>query len=639
MPRRLHLFCLLPVLAVAADVPMDLPRVAVQIQAVQAELHSLPERPTPQQVQRVGFHSSFVETTQAARWVQVDLGQARTFDSLVIVPALFSPSNDGSGAYGMPPRFRLDVSEEEDFATYQTAVDHTERDFASGLSPLFVAVQGKARFIRLTATRLAQQRLGRGYFCLGEILVFAGPLNVAMGCAVTSSGAYETQPTWALANLTDGLTHLGPPVEPGNLRSNGWHSAIAASASEVKWVQLDLGNVQAVDELRLYPAHPPDFPERPGFGFPPRFKIETADDATFLNPRMVLDATGADFVNPADNAVVLPVNGLAGRYWRMTATRLWERSMDFVFALAEVEVLSAGRNVAAGGAVTSFDETHTQSWKTSLLVDGYTSLGRIVSWSDWLRGLSRRAELEASLAPLQQAHDAGLARRQQQWWLLGGALALAAVMAGVALHLRQRAQQRRLLVALRRQIARDLHDEIGSSLGSISLISELAMREGDTSALQEVHRLSREAAESMRGIIWLVRESGTPTLQRLVETMRQTAGSLLSGIHWELTAPDGGDAIAPPLDFHRHLFLFFKEAVHNIARHAKAGAVRIHLTWSGGILRLQVQDDGVGFDPLADATGSGLVNLRHRAEALRGTVNITSDPGEGTTIVLEAPLT
>ena len=199
-------------------------------------------------------------------------------------------------------------------------------------------------------------------------------------------------------------------------------------------------------------------------------------------------------------------------------------------------------------------------------------------------------------------------------------------------------QQRRALNDLRRQIARDLHDEIGSSLGSIALMSELALRDGDASMMQDIHRLSREAAESMRGIIWLVREPGLPTLERLVETMRQTAGSLLGAMEWELEAPKEPAPPAPSLDFHRHVFLFFKEAVHNIARHAGASTVRINVAWTARDFTLTLRDDGCGFDPLRTSGGSGLDNLRHRAAALHGRVEITSAPGAGTRIQLTIPL-
>ena len=637
MRSCLSCLALLPLLAAAqnrAD-PMDIEQ---RIASIRQELAALPELPPPQPSARVGFHSQFVGTTQAARWVQVDLGESRDFDSVVVVPAFFASAEQGSGAYGMPPRFRVDASDDADFGSYQTLADHTEADVPLSISPLFTAARTHARYVRFTATRLAQQRLGRGFFALGELFVFSGPVNMAAGAPVTSSGAYETQPTWMLGNLTDGLTHLGAPITPSAFRSNGWHSGIAATAEQTKWVQVDLGTAMPIDEVRLYPAHPPDFPERPGFGFPVRFRVEAGADAAFAHPQMLLDATAADFINPADNPVEMPAKGLSARYLRVTATRLWERAGDYVFALGELEAYAQRRNVALGAAVTSLDETKTGTWGGAMLTDGHTSLGTIQPWPQWLARLSRRQELITELAALRVRREALAGQRRQQWLMLAvAAIVLAAVIA-LWLQRRQRLHQRRALNDLRRQIARDLHDEIGSSLGSIALMSELALRDGDQAAMQDIHRLSREAAESMRGIIWLVREPGMPTLERLVETMRQTAGSVLGAAEWFLEAPSELAPTAPSLDFHRHVFLFFKEAVHNIARHARANAVRMEVTWTMQVFTLTLEDDGVGFDPARSSGGSGLDNLRHRAAALRGQVEIASSPGKGTRIHLAAPL-
>ena len=183
----LRLACLLtPLCAVmATQEKLGLPEVEGRIAQMKNQLGSLPQQPAPQAVARVGFHSSFVGTTLAARWVQVDLGEAHDFESVVIVPAYFTPTENGSGAYGMPSRFRLDASDDEDFATYQTLLDQTETDAIMGLGPVFIKAKTRARFLRFTATRLAQQRLGRGFFALGELLVFSGELNIAAGCAVT----------------------------------------------------------------------------------------------------------------------------------------------------------------------------------------------------------------------------------------------------------------------------------------------------------------------------------------------------------------------------------------------------------------------------------------------------------------------
>jgi signal transduction histidine kinase len=86
--------------------------------------------------------------------------------------------------------------------------------------------------------------------------------------------------------------------------------------------------------------------------------------------------------------------------------------------------------------------------------------------------------------------------------------------------------------------------------------------------------------------------------------------------------------------------LFFKEAVHNAVRHARATTVKIEVEWSADRFKLGISDDGCGFDPSAGpGSGSGLANLRHRAAALRGQVDIVStSSSSGTTITLTVPL-
>ncbi|NBV35171.1 MAG: hypothetical protein EBR81_15610, partial [Proteobacteria bacterium] len=171
------------------------------------------------------------------------------------------------------------------------------------------------------------------------------------------------------------------------------------------------------------------------------------------------------------------------------------------------------------------------------------------------------------------------------------------------------------------------------------LMSELALREGAASeSLDEIHRLAREAAESMRGIVWLVREGDAPKLTSLVEAMRQSAAALLKGIdtHFQVTTRD--DATTASLTFHRQVFLLFREAVHNIAKHANTTKVEIEVSWQSSRFHLRIEDNGRGFDVAAVTAGNGLANLRHRAEVIGGELHVTSEPGKGTRIALEVSI-
>lgn len=598
---------------------------------LRAELSALPPAPSPQPHEHAGFHSGFAPQADSIRWVQVDLGAERALNAVVVVPAMLGSVE----AYGFPLRFRIDASNDPLFGESTTLSDQTEADVAPSLAPWHIAANRvKARYVRITATKLSvQPRLGKRFiFCLGEMLVFSGGRNVALRAEVFAPKSVETLPTWSPRHLVDGCHALGLPVRADDVPNNGWHSAIFTRADSTSWVQADFGSVRDVEEIRLIPAHPRDYPDRFGFGFPRRFKVEA-------DGKPIFDSTSADFPNPGDTPVAFPTPGLRAQAIRVTATSLWERSADFVFALAELQAFAGGQNIALASAVTSSDDTITGSWTREQLADGRSSSGALLAEAAWLADLSKRREISLRLAMLDADRAMEMLRARSRAAYLAIVLVIAMFSAWLMLLVRLRRSRRAEMEALRLRISRDLHDEIGSHLGSIRLMSELALREdGASESLQEIHRLAGEAAESMRGIIWLVREGDAPKLTSLVEAMHQSAASLLKGMEWRLDAPVADDGVTASLEFHRQVFLFFREAVHNIARHAQATQVKIEARWDAKLFHLTIQDDGRGFDVDAVTAGNGLTNLRHRAEVLGGDVKIISEPGKGTRIIFEAPL-
>ncbi len=632
--RWLITFALLTINA-RADVPRswlnaELEAVERQQDVLRAELATLPSSPTAQPHEHAGFHSGFAPQPESIRWVQIDLGAEYTLDAVVIVPAMLGSVE----AYGFPHRFRVDASNDPLFGESITLLDQTSNDVEASLVPWCIAGLTKARYVRFTATKLSvQPRLSQRFiFCLGELLVFSGGRNIALRAEVLAPNSVETLPTWSPKHLVDGCYALGLPVQPDDVNGNGWHSAISATADASKWVQVDLGSVCEVQEIRLIPAHPRDYPDRFGFGFPQRFKIE-ADGQTIFN------STDADFPNPGDTPVAIPTPNLHAQSIRVTATRLWERSGDFVYALAELQAFSGGKNIALGSSATSSDDTITASWRREFLVDDRSSSGLLLNEAAWLSNLSKRREITHDLAELDLRHSAGVSLAQTRAAWLGGFVLLGGVALSFVAIQRSKRSRRLEMESLRQRISRDLHDEIGSHLGSIRLMSELALRDGsDSDSLEEIHRLAGEAAESMRGIIWLVREGDAPKLASLVEAMRQSAASLLKGIDWSLDVPTADDSTTASLEFHRQIFLFFREAGHNITRHAKASIVTIEISWKSKRFHLHIKDNGCGFDADAVTAGNGLANLRHRAEVLGGVLKMATEPGKGARIMLDVPL-
>jgi mono/diheme cytochrome c family protein len=200
--------------------------------------------------------------------------------------------------------------------------------------------------------------------------------------------------------------------------TNGYHSGIMPKPDADKWVQVDLGRSLPIDEIVLIPARPTDFPDTPGFGFPLRFRVEIADDAGFAERQTVADYTAEDFTNPGDKPFVVKLNEKKARYIRVTATRLWKRTNDYVFALAELQAVSEKKNVAQGSAVTALDSIEAGRWSTKNLVDDYTSRARLGDVEAFQAALAKRQGLDSQISRLQAQRQAAVpsrVRRRGNW--------------------------------------------------------------------------------------------------------------------------------------------------------------------------------------------------------------------------------
>jgi signal transduction histidine kinase len=118
--------------------------------------------------------------------------------------------------------------------------------------------------------------------------------------------------------------------------------------------------------------------------------------------------------------------------------------------------------------------------------------------------------------------------------------------------------------------------------------------------------------------------------------MKEAADSILAGMDCEFKSPPVDLSHKLTLQFRQNLFLLYKEALTNVARHAQASRVEIDVSQQEDSWRVRVRDNGVGFDPNASYGGNGLKNLRLRAVKLSGVLNIESQPGHGTTVLFSA---
>ena len=151
-----------------------------------------------------GWHSGIEAKQEVVKWVQADLGAAREIAKIVIAGCHDSFNNIGAG-FGFPVRFKVEVSDDETFANGIVLDDHTAADFLNpGVKPRRIAAGKTARFIRITATKLAP-RMNDFIFALAELQALDPTgRNLALGAVVTAHDSIEAAPRWNRANLTDG---------------------------------------------------------------------------------------------------------------------------------------------------------------------------------------------------------------------------------------------------------------------------------------------------------------------------------------------------------------------------------------------------------------------------------------------------
>ncbi|HEX8524974.1 MAG TPA: family 78 glycoside hydrolase catalytic domain [Tepidisphaeraceae bacterium] len=153
---------------------------------------------------------------------------------------------------------------------------------------------------------------------------------------------------------------------------NGYH-ATETRTDAPKWVQVDLQKPQQIDQIRLYPARPNNWKAQvPGFGFPPAGRVEVSDDAEFKQARIIGKWDDSKPLLHGDDAVTFDAKKTTARFIRVTSDHIWKREDgSLCFALAELEAISSGNNIAYGAPVTAKDSIDgTNGWGKNGLTDG-----------------------------------------------------------------------------------------------------------------------------------------------------------------------------------------------------------------------------------------------------------------------------
>lgn len=228
-------------------------------------------------------------------------------------------------------------------------------------------------------------------------------------------------------------------------------------------------------------------------------------------------------------------------------------------------------------------------------------------------------------------------------------LLLGIIIISVLFYLHRLRLQRMLHIEkVRSRLARDLHDDMGSTLSTINILSNMALQQKqlDEKTIKNymgtINSSTGQMMEAMDDIVWSINPNND-NMAKVLARMKETAGAMLEPVKvdYHFEADNAVMYLHFPMESRREIFLIFKEALNNIVKYASCNYVEFTLRKQGAKFILTIKDDGKGFEKSAGGSlvrGNGLKNMKKRAENIQGNISIDSTVGVGTSITLSVPL-
>jgi len=208
----------------------------------------------------------------------------------------------------------------------------------------------------------------------------------------------------------------------------------------------------------------------------------------------------------------------------------------------------------------------------------------------------------------------------------------------------QRSKRLAAIERMRFNVARDLHDNIGSTLSSINIISQVALSENRaenfSSHFRRIGEQSQKMMENMSDMVWSINPTND-SIEKVLIRMKEFCAEILEpkNITYTFQGEEVFKGIALDVEKRKNLFLIFKEAINNAAKYSEATLIDIRLSKTDDGLALIIHDNGSGFVSDTVRNGNGLRNMRGRAEEIGGKTILKTAPGAGTTVEFHIPLT
>src|SRR6185503_10226208 len=176
---------------------------------------------------------------------------------------------------------------------------------------------------------------------------------------------------------------------------------------------------------------------------------------------------------------------------------------------------------------------------------------------------------------------------------------------------------------IRKQVASDLHDELGSTLNSVKVFTNLALMEkNNTSHLEKIKEATQSAISGVKDIIWVL-DDKRDTLDHLLSRINQFAKPLCEAASISYNQQSGGnETYKLGKEEKRNLYMIIKESINNSIKYSECSAIELLIKNKGGKLNITISDNGKGFDKEKITSGYGLKNILHRSEEIGYHVDI-----------------
>lgn len=199
------------------------------------------------------------------------------------------------------------------------------------------------------------------------------------------------------------------------------------------------------------------------------------------------------------------------------------------------------------------------------------------------------------------------------------------------------------ILALRQRLSADIHDDIGSTLSSISLYTHSLLMQPQNSTqqtvLEKIKQNAKQVQDSLSDMVWNINPE-MDLMAKVVARMRNFGAEMTEPNGIEFSFEITGEVINLKIDMaaRRNLYLIYKEAINNAVKYANCTIINVKLGSAESNLLMTIIDNGAGFETTVEYHGNGLRNMQRRASESKGELTIKSIPTFGTTVTLTIPI-